>query len=187
MAELAREEVASLSAEIERVAQLLKVLLLPKDPMDERTIMLEARELFVRTAFIRIKLEAVWRTHTTHDPGSMMWASPQIRAGTGGDEAALFAADLLRMYQRYADGQSWKVAHLSESVGETGGLKEVIVQACSPHSLCSLYCHLITHYASAVLPPECCRVIWTPPLCAASAQSPTHMHALLLLAGCCRV
>ena len=53
----------------------------------------------------------------------------QIRAGTGGDEAALFAADLLRMYQRYADAQSWKVAHLSESPGETGGLKEVIVQA----------------------------------------------------------
>ena len=53
----------------------------------------------------------------------------QIRAGTGGDEAALFAADLLRMYQRYADAQSWKVAQLSESPGETGGLKEVIVQA----------------------------------------------------------
>ena len=55
----------------------------------------------------------------------------QIRAGTGGDEAALFAADLLRMYQRYADAQSWKVAQLSESPGETGGLKEVIVQACT--------------------------------------------------------
>lgn len=53
----------------------------------------------------------------------------QIRAGTGGDEAALFASDLLRMYQRYADMQNWKVSHLSESVGETGGLKEVIVQA----------------------------------------------------------
>ena len=52
----------------------------------------------------------------------------QIRAGTGGDEAALFAADLLRMYQRYADMQNWKVSHLSESAGETGGLKEIIVQ-----------------------------------------------------------
>ena len=55
----------------------------------------------------------------------------QIRAGTGGDEAALFAADLMRMYQRYAEAQSWKVAHLSESPGETGGLKEVIVQVSS--------------------------------------------------------
>lgn len=52
----------------------------------------------------------------------------QIRAGTGGDEAALFAADLLRMYERYADEQSWKVNHLSESLAENGGLKEAIVQ-----------------------------------------------------------
>ena len=52
----------------------------------------------------------------------------QIRAGTGGDEAALFCADLLRMYQRYADEQSWKLSFLSESVSENGGLKEAIVQ-----------------------------------------------------------
>ena len=54
--------------------------------------------------------------------------SAQIRAGTGGDEAALFCADLLRMYQRYADEQSWKLSFLSESVSENGGLKEAIVQ-----------------------------------------------------------
>ena len=52
----------------------------------------------------------------------------QIRAGTGGDEAALFCADLLRMYQRYADAQSWKLSFLSESESENGGLKEAIVQ-----------------------------------------------------------
>jgi peptide chain release factor 1 len=68
----------------------------------------------------------------------------QIRAGTGGDEAALFAADLLRMYQRYADGQSWKVAQLSESAGETGGLKEVIVQACMQAPSLSSF-HPIAH------------------------------------------
>ena len=52
----------------------------------------------------------------------------QIRAGTGGDEAALFAGDLLRMYQRYAEEQSWKISFLSESASENGGLKEAIVQ-----------------------------------------------------------
>jgi len=52
----------------------------------------------------------------------------QIRAGTGGDEAALFVGDLLRMYQRYAEEQSWKISFLSESVSENGGLKEAIVQ-----------------------------------------------------------
>ena len=50
----------------------------------------------------------------------------EIRAGTGGDEAALFAGDLFRMYQRYADLQGWKVESCSESEGEAGGYKEVI-------------------------------------------------------------
>ncbi len=56
----------------------------------------------------------------------MWWL--QIRAGTGGEEAALFAADLLRMYQRYADEQKWKVSFMSESAAENGGLKEAVVQ-----------------------------------------------------------
>ena len=57
-----------------------------------------------------------------------MFLSVQIRAGTGGDEAALFCGDLLRMYQRYAETQSWKLSFLSESESENGGLKEAIVQ-----------------------------------------------------------
>lgn len=52
----------------------------------------------------------------------------QIRAGTGGEEAALFAADLLRMYQKYADQQKWKLSHVSESQAENGGLKEAVVE-----------------------------------------------------------
>ena len=56
-------------------------------------------------------------------PGQM-----QIRAGTGGDEAALFAADLLRMYQKYAELQNWRLVNVSESQVENGGLKEVIVE-----------------------------------------------------------
>lgn len=50
----------------------------------------------------------------------------EVRAGTGGDEAAIFAGDLFRMYSRYADGQGWRVEVLSESAGEHGGYKEVI-------------------------------------------------------------
>jgi peptide chain release factor 1 len=52
----------------------------------------------------------------------------EIRAGTGGDEAALFAGDLLRMYQRYADLQGWKVEIMEEADGEVGGYKEVIAK-----------------------------------------------------------
>src|SRR5690606_11741392 len=50
----------------------------------------------------------------------------EVRAGTGGDEAALFAGDLLRMYQRYADLQGWKFQLLEESPGEVGGYKEAV-------------------------------------------------------------
>jgi peptide chain release factor 1 len=60
----------------------------------------------------------------------------EIRAGTGGDEAALFAGDLFRMYQRYADEQGWKMEVISASPSEQGGFKEVVARstasACSP-------------------------------------------------------
>ena len=55
----------------------------------------------------------------------------EIRAGTGGDEAALFAADLLRMYQKYSDDQGWKLILISESFNELGGLKEVVASITS--------------------------------------------------------
>ena len=54
--------------------------------------------------------------------------APQVRAGTGGEEAALWAADLIRMYQRYAETQGWKVALVSESSAEAGGYKECILE-----------------------------------------------------------
>ncbi len=52
----------------------------------------------------------------------------QVRAGTGGEEAALWAADLVRMYQRYADGQGWRATRVTESTAESGGVKEAILQ-----------------------------------------------------------
>src|SRR5437867_2972534 len=86
----AQEELDKLEARVAAVEEDLKVLLLPKDPNDEKNVILE------------------------------------IRAGTGGDEATLFAAEIFRMYTRYAETQGWKVEVLSTSESAVGGLKEVI-------------------------------------------------------------
>jgi peptide chain release factor 1 len=90
LAALAREEVAQLERREAELLADIKVLLLPKDPNDEKNVLLE------------------------------------IRAGTGGDEAGLFAADLFRMYSRFAEAQGWKLEVMSESPGAIGGYKEVI-------------------------------------------------------------
>ncbi|MBA2962403.1 MULTISPECIES: peptide chain release factor 1 [Ramlibacter] len=92
MAEMARDEIATLEAELPELEDELQKLLLPKDPDDVRNTFLE------------------------------------IRAGTGGDESALFAGDLLRMYTRYAERQGWRCELVSESPGEVGGYKEVVVR-----------------------------------------------------------
>jgi peptide chain release factor 1 len=81
----AEEELAQLEARVGGIEEELKVLLLPKDPNDEKNIILE------------------------------------IRAGTGGDEASLFAAELFRLYTRYAESQRWKVEVLSTSESGVGG------------------------------------------------------------------
>jgi peptide chain release factor 1 len=86
----AQEELAKLEPRVSTIEEELKVLLLPKDPNDEKNIILE------------------------------------IRAGTGGDEATLFAAEIFRMYTRFAETQHWKVEILSSSDSSAGGLKEVI-------------------------------------------------------------
>jgi peptide chain release factor 1 len=90
MRELAREELKTLEVRRDALLQDLKILLIPKDPNDEKNVILE------------------------------------IRAGTGGDEAALFAADLFRMYSRFAEKQGWRIDVMSTSESGTGGLKEVI-------------------------------------------------------------
>ena len=92
MKEFAQEEIQAGKQRIEDLQRELQTMLLPKDPNDERNILLE------------------------------------IRAGTGGDEAALFAGDLLRMYTRYAERNRWQVEIMSESPSELGGYKEVIVR-----------------------------------------------------------
>jgi len=87
---LAHEELAQLEKRQEAAEQELKLLLLPRDPNDEKNVVLE------------------------------------IRAGTGGDEATLFAQEVFRMYTRYAEEQRWRVEVLSTSLSAVGGLKEVI-------------------------------------------------------------
>jgi peptide chain release factor 1 len=86
----AQEELDKLETRVGTVEEELKVLLLPKDPNDEKNVVLE------------------------------------VRAGTGGDEATLFASEIFRMYTRYAEMQRWKVEVLSTSGSSVGGLKEVI-------------------------------------------------------------
>jgi len=90
--EMAKEELQTTQAQIEKLEHDLQILMLPRDPNDNKNIYLE------------------------------------IRAGTGGDEAAIFAGDLFRMYSRYAEHTGWQVEIISESHGEHGGYKEIIAR-----------------------------------------------------------
>lgn len=89
--EMAREELKANEAAIEEYTENLKILLLPKDPNDDKNVILE------------------------------------VRAGTGGDEAALFGSDLLRMYLRYAERMRWKTELIESNETEIGGVKEVVM------------------------------------------------------------
>ncbi|MGD8708856.1 MAG: peptide chain release factor 1 [Ectothiorhodospiraceae bacterium] len=90
--EMAEDELAAAQERIAELEHELQLLMLPRDPNDEKNTFLE------------------------------------IRAGTGGDEAALFAGDLFRMYSRYAEREGWRIEIISESLGEHGGYKEVIAR-----------------------------------------------------------
>ena len=90
LGELAAEELKELEPELEKMNDEIKLLLLPKDPNDDKNIYLE------------------------------------IRAGTGGDEAALFVGDLFKAYVRYAENKGWKIAIESSSESEAGGYKEIV-------------------------------------------------------------
>ena len=88
---LIEEELPGLLQRKQELAERLKILLLPKDPLDEKNILLE------------------------------------IRAGTGGEEAALFVSDLLRMYLRFAESQGWQAEEMNQSPASAGGIKEAII------------------------------------------------------------
>ncbi|HPF54413.1 MAG TPA: peptide chain release factor 1 [Eubacteriales bacterium] len=97
MKELVAQEMSELEDSIAKRDEELHVLLLPKDPNDDRNVILE------------------------------------IRAGTGGDEASLFGADLLRMYLRYAERHGYKVEYITENMTELGGVKEVVLSLSGRH------------------------------------------------------
>ncbi|HKS83114.1 MAG TPA: peptide chain release factor 1 [Candidatus Acidoferrales bacterium] len=90
MKQMAHDEERELAGRAETVEREMKLLLIPKDPNDEKNVMVE------------------------------------IRAGTGGDEAALFAGELFRMYSRYAESQGWRVEVLESSPASIGGVKEIV-------------------------------------------------------------
>ncbi len=90
--EMAKEDLMALEASKEGLEETVRQLLIPKDPQDEKNVVME------------------------------------IRAGTGGDEASIFAGDLMRMYIRYCEARGWKVSIIDESEGTSGGYKEVIIE-----------------------------------------------------------
>jgi peptide chain release factor 1 len=90
LAELARSEIPDLEQKVEALTQQLRILLVPKDPSDRKSAIME------------------------------------IRAGTGGDEAAIFAGDLYRMYTRFAERRQWKVDVMNSNTADMGGFKEII-------------------------------------------------------------
>jgi peptide chain release factor 1 len=102
MQEMASAEIEELQAQLDKVEETIRLLMLPRDPNDEKDVILE------------------------------------IRSGTGGEEAALFAGELFRLYARFAERQSWKIEIMSRSDSGAGGLKEII---CSIHGK-DVYSHL---------------------------------------------
>ncbi len=92
LAELAKMELVEKEGQLAEIEEMLRIVLLPKDPNDEKDVIME------------------------------------IRAGTGGDEASLFAGDLFRMYSRYVERQGWKMSIIDASETEVGGYKSVVVQ-----------------------------------------------------------
>ena len=97
MKEMLKEELSEAKSNIAKIEQELKVLLIPKDPMDEKNVIVE------------------------------------IRAGAGGDEAALFAAELFRMYSKYAESKRWKIEMMDVSENGIGGFKECVFMVSGDH------------------------------------------------------
>ena len=97
MKEMLKEELSEAKSNITKIEQELKVLLIPKDPMDEKNVIVE------------------------------------IRAGAGGDEAALFAAELFRMYSKYAESKRWKIEMMDVSENGIGGFKECVFMVSGDH------------------------------------------------------
>ena len=120
------EPVARAASEVRRLRAELAVIaeLLDSDEADIREMARE--EIADLRARLPLAERALALALLPRDAADERAAMLEIRAGTGGDEAALFAGDLLRMYQRYADAQGWRIELISASAAELGGYKEVV-------------------------------------------------------------
>src|ERR1700722_1787775 len=126
------EQVVELAAQLYRLDEQLAPARELFD-VDDPEMAAEARDEVARLTEGIGRIEAALKPLLIpHDPLDDRPAIVEIRAGTGGDEAALFAADLHRMYTRYAERLGWKIDHLSYSDGSLGGLKEVIMKVDGP-------------------------------------------------------
>ena len=114
LGELAKEELKTLEVQKPQLEEEIKVLMIPKDPNDDKNIYLE------------------------------------LRAGTGGDEAALFVGDLYRAYLRYAEGNGWKVEMMNSSESESGGYKEIVILVKGDHVFSKLKFEGGTHRVQRV-------------------------------------
>ena len=114
LGELAKEELKTLEVRKPELEEEIKILMIPKDPNDDKNIYLE------------------------------------LRAGTGGDEAALFVGDLYRAYLRYAEGNGWKVEMMNSSESESGGYKEIVILVKGDHVFSKLKFEGGTHRVQRV-------------------------------------
>jgi peptide chain release factor 1 len=120
------EPVAQLFGQIEKARADLKAAQDMSEDPDEEIRSLGREELTAATELVESLEQALKKHLVPKDPRDDNNIFLEIRAGTGGDEAAIFAGDLFRMYQRYAEQQNWKLEILSEREGEHGGFKEII-------------------------------------------------------------
>jgi peptide chain release factor 1 len=122
-------EVSEVAARYEAFLHREKDLAGAKDMLDDPDMAAMAQEEIAEAETdIAALEEELQRLLLPKDPDDTRNAFLEIRAGTGGDESALFAGDLLRMYTRYAERQGWKTEIVSESLGEVGGYKEVVLR-----------------------------------------------------------
>lgn len=120
------EPVAAAAGQVRRLRQEADSLTFMAEDADDELRAMAAEELHENKAALEAANRRLALALLPRDAADERAAMLEIRAGTGGDEAALFAGDLFRMYQRYADGQGWRVELISASASDAGGFKEVV-------------------------------------------------------------
>ena len=120
------EPVAKVAGEVRRLRQEARSLAFMADDADDELRAMAAEELHDNARALEAADRALALALLPRDAADERSAMLEVRAGTGGDEAALFAGDLFRMYQKYAENQGWRVEVISGSSSDAGGFKEVV-------------------------------------------------------------